>query len=292
MALNQLFKKHTIKGKSIYVVDDHHKVLAAWSLVRRSMSKAPNLITLDHHTDTHEAFLGYAHWESLDGRTLDTEALRHHLVTQIDWRSDQSIVEAVTKLKYDEHIDAATCSGTLHNAFCIQLSDSTGTPSIEEIAYDKSMADNWPKPPSLDVPQRPMTYASATNNIYPIPFECFVACREKSHNNDCLLRQSNEIIETKYLEDQLARGSEISRCIGLDDLEAAPFILDIDLDVFHTRKAITPKDPATFYRLIRNAAAITIATEAECVDEEWLDDDPMSADDLLQAMLIHIDKAM
>ena len=46
--------------KDIYVVNDHHKALVAWVFVRRSLDTAPNLITIDHHTDTHEAFLGHA----------------------------------------------------------------------------------------------------------------------------------------------------------------------------------------------------------------------------------------
>ena len=72
-----------------------------------------------------------------------------------------------------------------------------------------------------------------------------------------------------------------------------PYILDIDLDAFHTRRAINPYDPSTFYRLIKNAVAITIATEVECVKEEWLDDeDQMNSDDLLQQLLVHINKAL
>lgn len=63
----------------------------------------------------------------------------------------------------------------------------------------------------------------------------------------------------------------MARCIGIEGgLELVPYILDIDLDVFHTVGSIEPKDPASFYRLIRGSLAITIATEAECVDELWL----------------------
>lgn len=293
MTLNTILKRHTINGKEVYVVDDHHKALAAWALVRRSLFNAPNLITIDHHTDTHEAFLGHAHWEFYEGRVKDQEAFRLALVARIDWRSDESVVDAIGNLRHDEHIDAATCSGMLDSAFCIQLSDSGATPSIEQLAFDKSMEENWPNPPNVPKPQRPITYEPAANRIYALPFDCFIGCQAMPHNDACLLRQSDEIIETRYLGDQLARGSEISRFIGLPDLEAAPYILDIDLDAFHTRRAINPEDASTFYRLIKNAVAITIATEAECVEEEWLDDeDEMSATELLKDLLDHIDKAM
>ncbi len=241
----------------------------------------------------HEAFLGHAHWEAYEGRAPDQEAFRLGLVSQVDWRSDQSVTEAVNKLKHDEHIDSATCSGRLNTAFCIQLSDSGATPSMEQLAFDKSGEQNWPNPPTAPIPQRPMTYTAAPNRIYALPFDCFVGCQAMPHNDDCLLRQSNEVIESKYLEDQLARGAEISRCIGLENIEARPYILDIDLDAFHTRRALSPGDPATFYRLVKNAVAITIATEAECVDDLWLDEnDEMSSDELLAELLAHIDKAL
>jgi hypothetical protein len=73
MPLNTFFTHHIIKGKNIYVVDDHHKALAAWVLVCRFLDTAPNLITIDHHTDTNEAFLGHAHWEAYEGRVDDHE---------------------------------------------------------------------------------------------------------------------------------------------------------------------------------------------------------------------------
>lgn len=72
-----------------------------------------------------------------------------------------------------------------------------------------------------------------------------------------------------------------------------PTILDIDLDVFHSRKAITPDDPSTLHRLVRNAVAITIATEPECVEELWHDeDDRMDSDGLLIELMRHIDAAL
>lgn len=293
MPLNTFFKHHAIKGKDIYVVDHHHKALAAWVLIRRSLDTSPNLITIDHHTDTHEAFLAYAHLEVYEGRVENLEEFRVELVDRINWQSNDSVVEAIGNLRHDEHIDAATCSGVLGDAFCIQLSDSYATPSIEELAFEKSMQENWPNPPAVPKPQRPMTYEPLANRIYALPFDCFIGCQSRPHNDDCFVRQSDEVIEARYLDDQMARGAEISKCFGLSHLEEAPYILDIDLDVFHTRQAINPEDPSTFYRLIKNAITITIATEAECVEEEWLDgEDQMNSDELLNELLTHIHKAL
>ena len=82
----------------------------------------------------------------------------------------------------------------------------------------------------------------------------------------------------------------MSRCVGIDHLESQPYILDIDLDAFHSRQAIEPADRTTFYRLIRNAVAITVATEAECVDELKFDGEEIDTD-FLQARLVEHIKA-
>lgn len=60
-----------MKGKDVFVVDDHHRALATWTCVRRGLEQAPNLITIDHHTDTDEAFLGYAWMEGYEGQVDD-----------------------------------------------------------------------------------------------------------------------------------------------------------------------------------------------------------------------------
>ena len=110
MYLSSLFKHQGIGGKDVYVVDDHHYALAPWALMRRRLGRAPNLITLDHHTDVHEAFLGHAHLETYESGG-DAWALARDLVKCIDWQNDQSLLWAIEHLRHDEHIDAATLSG-------------------------------------------------------------------------------------------------------------------------------------------------------------------------------------
>lgn len=289
MSLQRFFHCQMVGDKAVYTVDEHHKALAAWAMIRRGLDEAPNLVTIDHHTDTHEAFLGHASTEFFERRIADPDVLRSQLIQRINWRDDASVGGAIAKLRHDEHIHAATMSGTLADAFCIQLSDNRATQSIEQLAYSESCQKNWPNPPAFPEPRRPMTYTASSDRVYVIPFDCYIGCQAMPHNGNCRLRQAGEIIESTYLEDQLARGAEIGRCIGLPDLEAKPYVLDIDLDVFHTRKAIRPDDPSTFYRLIRNALAITVATEAACVEELWLDEsDRMDARGLLGELLTHI----
>jgi hypothetical protein len=269
MSKDQFFLHKNVKGKDVYIVDSHHKTLQAWALIRRSIPDAPNLITIDHHTDTYEAFLGCANLELYEGRVQDQEAFRLKLVSQIDWRKDKSVFEAIAKLRHDEHINAATMSGIIDSAFCIQLSDTGYLPNIDElIQYSKA------------------------NRIFVVPTECFVGCQARPHDDDCAARLADEIIETRHLEAHLDRANEIAACLKQPSVESTPYILDIDLDAFHSLKAINPKDPATFYRLIHHSLAITVATEAECVEELWRDEEnSMNSEDLLQALLKHISQA-
>jgi hypothetical protein len=140
---------------------------------------------------------------------------------------------AINRLRHDEQIHAATTSGVFSTAFCIQLSDSSGVPSEEQLAYDNqrtikvSLDQPYETPPT-----RPMTYVPTADNIYVVGHDCAIGCVKRPYDDDCAIHHASEIIESPYLEDQLARGSEIAICLGLRDLESTPYILDIDLDVF------------------------------------------------------------
>lgn len=291
--LEDLFKFEEIAGKRVYVVDDHHKALAPWALERRQLNLPPILITLDHHTDTYEAFLGAAAVRApYDNEKR--ESIRADLLAQLGWQDDVRLLAAVAKLRHDEQIDAAAQCGAIGAAFCIQLSDSGGSPqSIEERAFREHRQALWPKLPVLPIPTRPLTYVPPSNRVFTVPYDCYIGCKQQPHNDECFVRQASQVIESAYLEDQLARAAEMSQSIGLECPEVAPYILDIDLDVFHTRQAIEPADPGTFYRLVQGAVAVTIATEAQCVDELWEDEqNKLSSDELLTRTLEHIKRAL
>jgi hypothetical protein len=68
-----LYDLRNIGGKRVYVVEYHHHVLLPWSAVRNEVTVAPNLITLDHHTDTHEPFLDYIYWNFPSSRSSQKE---------------------------------------------------------------------------------------------------------------------------------------------------------------------------------------------------------------------------
>lgn len=293
--LSQLFEYLKIDGKEVFVVRDHHHALAAWASVRRACTNPPNLITIDHHTDVDEAFLGHAAWRVHTGEISEEAGVaeRNALVAAIDWKSDAGITHAIKSLQHDEHIDAATRSGILKSAFAIQLSDGGGYSSMEEAAHKKAVAIAWQtqtKPPSPLTGLR--TYAPAENGIYVISHECAIGCEKRPHDDQCVIDHALQIIESPYLDDQLARGAKIAVCLGMPTVDAEPYILDIDLDVFHSRKATAPNDPSTFYRLIKGALAITIATEPECVEDLWHGDDLMGTKELLDTVLSHIQQAL
>jgi hypothetical protein len=293
--ISEFFERRSVLGKDVYVVRDHHQVLAAWALIRRGRTEPPNLITIDHHTDVYEAFLRHAAMrENAEGVSAeDALAERNAMVGALHWERDASVSAAIGQLENDEHIDAATRSGILKAAFCIQLSDSGGHQSIEETAYDAARTAAWhAKSPAPTPRAGPKTYPAAENGIYVIGHDCALNCTKRCHDDQCLIDHAREIIESPYLDDQLARGAAISRCVGLNSLEEQPYILDIDLDVFHSRKAVAPDDPSTFHRLIRGALAITIATEPEWVDDLWDDEEPIEVLELLDMVVSQIEKAL
>ena len=143
--MNKLrYTKKTISGKDIYIFEDHSTALLAWAEYRKGQNVAPYLVTLDHHTDTREAFTSYLSLRidqfsmSTEERLETFEEQAKALAAKIDFRSVSTVEDAVAILKHDEHIDAAIRSGIIKCAFVICYDDSTGTQSIEEDEYRTS----------------------------------------------------------------------------------------------------------------------------------------------------------
>ena len=285
-----MFKHESIAGKDVYIVEHHHHVLLPWSLIRNQQQSAPNLITLDHHTDTCPAFRNYSfHAAGMGG---DSDSIREALLQSLDRRSQQSVVDAISKLVYDEHITAATYAGLINLAFVVYLDGGQPTLSIEENAYQKQnpysilRREHTGKPP-----KRPFTYDVSGDRVFQIEHNCFIGCSKQSHDDDCYVAQCDQVLEDNYLSDQLQRIGEIAKSIGIDHVLNAPFILDIDLDFFHTAKAISPCKSSAFHQLIRNSIAITIATEEECTQALKIEDEQISTEILLQRIYAHIRSA-
>jgi len=255
--------KITIGGKDVYIVRSHHHVLQGWAEVRRSQASAPALLTLDHHTDLEAPFDDLRYWtihpRGGDRDIAATNALLPGMIKAIDWNIEATVTAAIDDLKHDEHIRTAVQAKILSRAFVVNL-------QTDNIADKEVYA----------------TYGGCDAT----------GCTKLIHNDRCLRPRYDRVLESMYLDHELARLAGMAQTDGVPGPEAEPYILDIDLDYFHTEKAIDPDDPATFYRLVKNALAVTIATEPECVKNLRLGRAKITGDSLLESMKKHIEAAM
>lgn len=286
------FERREIAGKKVYVVHAHHHVFPAWAEQRLALGEPFVLVTLDHHTDTREAFIGFACQQSPWDEAKRKEVLAER-ATWLGWEDPSEVLAAVQLLRHDEHIDAAARAGILRAAFCIQHTETGGQPrSREELADHAHRFATFPPDHSRPHPERPFTYDAPANRVFAVPDDEQMNCLDPAEEGEAP-RRFNFVLEAWYLARQLELASEMSQSVGLDSPVAAPYVLDIDLDVFHSARAIEPEDTSKLYELIRGAVAITIATEAKCVHDLWRDPEhPFSADELLARMLTHIKLAL
>ena len=262
-----MYQHKSIRSKDVFIVESHEQVVMPWSIIRRGLNTTPSLITLDHHTDTIMAFHDYV-FHKIQRNEFDIpddfdekyKALSPTLIKQIVWSDDAAIKKSIGKLDHDEHIDAAIRAGIISLATSINL-NSFSSDSLE-------------------------------NYIIEVTSNCALGCMKVPHDDDCQIAHYNQVIESEYLESMLAAANNLARAIGVTNVESSPYILDIDLDYFHTDKSINPEHPSTLYRLIRNAEAVTIALEPECVNDLRLEGASITAESLLGDMLENISKAM
>lgn len=98
------------------------------------------------------------------------------------------------------------------------------------------------------------------------------------------------VLESEYLEERLQFVEDVCRSTGIPSMFDEPFILDIDLDYFNTRRGACPTDSAVFKDLVRRAGLITIAREPGCVVSCQLEGEGLTADWLeAQVMAIAAD---
>jgi hypothetical protein len=304
-SMTQYYETAIIGGKNVYIVEAHHFALFPWAEIRRNLRVAPTLITLDHHTDTMDAFRVHCAVKS-NGNSEVSKAMLENLTASIDWKSDETLRPTVNALRHDEHIHAAFLSGIISIAFAINLSDQT--PSIEQINHRAAIATRYAERlnrakqgqclgsdlefPPLASPEPPYTYNRPDNGMFTIHSICSIGCEKLPHDDDCVIARDNEVLESIFLDHGLATAKCMAESVGMESAEASPYILDIDLDYFHSSEAINPQNPSTFYRLIRNAVAITVARESKCVDDLRHEDSDVTANSLLERLLRHIEDAI
>ncbi|MEW6203207.1 MAG: UPF0489 family protein [bacterium] len=289
----------SVQDKNIFIVENHHEVLLAWARYRRKLDKSAILITLDHHTDAYPGFTRHA-YRTLKEKNIfsgdERENLKTKLISEILFDNDESVQNSIDNLSHDEHIDAAIRSKIVKAAFIINYDHPGDYPeSIEVRRYrelnsplNRMYLEDKPK-----YPERPFHYPVSEDHMYFIDPECHSSCRKDCHDDKCTRPHYDEALETVFLAKKLQIIFEMACTSGeFQSLIDENYILDIDLDYFHTEKSIIPYCPCMFYELIRKAGIITIAKESECVDELKLEGENVCSELLLEKCLEHIRNAM
>lgn len=250
-----------INQKPIYIFESHHYALIPWCKLRQKLEQSPILISLDHHTDTHEPFLHECLKENPLKLTYDESKIKL-LLDKIDFNNIESIKKVLDKLRNDEHIKTALKKDIVSKAFIISYDNIHDFPlSIEEdnklkhaqeICFKRFLGEDTSE---FEI-ERPFTYNQS--DIY-IP------------QIDGLNRAEEELydlsIESNFLKEKFDIFNEMnSNIISQNHVINSKYILDIDLDYFHTFNSIQPNDTSFFYQLIKNAEIITIAQEKVFVE--------------------------
>jgi hypothetical protein len=250
-------RSKVIGEKKIYIVENHHEVIIPWSEYVSNNETAPVLLTFDHHMDTRSAF--YRH--SCKIAEQEWKSVRDQLIANVDIHESSTIIAALEMLRNNEHIDFALQTGIVSDAVVFSLM-SAG------ICRDY-----------------------ANNKIYYIDPFCTSKCNKSSHDDDCIIDVYDKVIEGDELLFKLNQINKFIPGFFTSNTINKKFILDIDLDCFHTKKSINAVDMSVFNYLINNSEIITIATEGSYVELEKKDND-INENYLLEKLLVHIENAI
>lgn len=291
-----MIDKKIIAGKNIYIFESHEMSFAAWGEIKKTLKTDLILLSFDHHTDTHEAFLKHYYEKYNIESSLEYDEDQHNqfveeLLSKIDIDNQTSIYDAAHLLHNDEQIDAAIKKGFVSYAFII-THDSMGTPSLEESKWqDENLSGtNFIRTQiegeKTPYPKRPYTYAAPATKIFEI--DEF----EGGQDDETEKEHYDKAIESTYLNSKITVINEMAASIGITTLLETKFILDIDLDYFKTSKSISPDSTEMFYKIVRAAAAITIAKETVFVESVKYPGEEINSESLLNAVIDHIGRAL
>src|SRR6516165_2868441 len=98
-----------ISKKQVYISEEHHHVVLAWYKQFIVTGKALTLLSFDYHTDSHKAFLRYVFSNNpvYNNQTAFEnchEEQIQKLIVDTDLTQSNSVADAVSRLKHDEHI--------------------------------------------------------------------------------------------------------------------------------------------------------------------------------------------
>ncbi|MBD3557534.1 UPF0489 family protein [Planktothrix sp. FACHB-1355] len=298
-------KIQSVCGKNVYIFEDHATALIPWAACRRKLEGAPNLITLDFHTDVMTAFNAHECSWKFDNPNKPSGETAEYLCSEIDYRDPVSVERAVEKLRNDEQIDAAIKAGIIDYAFVISYDGRNRSDLIESAPRKRYEVERGEMQPNgmitlrlkeVDEPIEEHVADAASDvpedKIFIIDWEVGFKYPKVEITEEDTRRHSDLAIESDYLKAKLEVADRMCRSVGQTNICTEKYILDIDLDYFRTAKAIEPADTRTFYELIRNAEAITIALEPKFVALERLTGEDITSDFLLLRLLNHIKCAL
>lgn len=298
--LGDLINNEIIGAKGVYSFEKHHCAMLPWHELRQNYGHPLRLLTLDYHTDTMIAFRGFA-CRQIGGLNNPDEnewrRISQQAVADICLGDTESINQAVTRLRFDEHIDAALKSGILDLAFVISHEDDGHIVSNEQRMLNEQNREQMTirTNGNVIVIPNPLPKVSPPFN-YSIPKNGIIIL-ENNYDYPWLVHDDEQrgykdaVIESRFLSERLTYIDDICRTGGTARLFDDPFILDIDLDYFNTQKSIAPDETSVFYELIRHAVAITIARESGCVQSCQIEGEGLTSEYLEQALKLHIQNA-
>lgn len=269
--MNNNIQKKLIKEHEVYIFEKHQYALFPWSEIKtNNIEQRFVLFSFDHHTDTNDPFLYYCYHYN---------EKMENLISKMKFNDESSINDAVLKLKNDEHIKTALKIGLFDKAFIISHSNTDDFPmSVQEKARMEKLEKNDPEYMMQIIegnygitPRAERTYEES--DIYMPPFDAEGYWGE------------NEVLEDDFLTEKMMILSRM--CPDIISAEGeikCDYILDIDLDYFHTMKSINPSTKKLFSQLVKSAKAITIAKEPVFVEAER-SEKTVTSDILLEKLL-------
>lgn len=251
----------------MYFVKKHSDILNDWITISKQCDCRPILITLDHHTDTLPAFFKFGSMTTLLQSMEDAMANNERLNT--------------TYLANDEHIDAAIRLGIIDQSFSIQLSDMFGTLSIEQTYFMQlskihRLLKKYPKPTP------PFTYIQPLDDMFVVPFSNDWKEHQVLYFDDDGYNEKKHYdvaLEDDYLTVQLS----IIESMLKKSIWDTPFILDIDLDYFHTYASFNPQQDSVIRELLKKAIGVTVATEPDYFNSLCIE--PINQFDIVRKIL-------
>lgn len=275
--MNNDIQEKLIKGHEVYIFEKHHYALFPWSKIKNdNIDHKFVLFSFDHHTDIHDPFLDYCYH---NGENMQD------LISKINFKDESSINAAVLKLRNDEHIKTALRTGIFEKALIISHSNT-----FDDVPMSVQEKERMEKVKRHDMeymrqcingdygitPRAERTYEES--EIYMPPFVA-EGIYEYGREYD------DDVLDDVFLAEKMMILSRMCPDIVSAEGEIkCDYILDIDLDYFHTLKSINPLSKRIFSQLVKAARAITIAKETACVELER-SEEAVTSDILLEKLL-------